>query len=351
MTIGFASTRIAAVSHLDAPVRVASADLEARIEPLLRRIGASPGLLESLTGVTSRRWWPRGMMPSDAATMAGRRALEASGVDPARIGLLVNTSVSRDFVEPSTASLVHANLKLPTTCGSFDLSNACLGFMDAIEFTGHLIERGAIDAALIVAGESSRDAVERTLGTLSAPDADRDLYKQHLATLTLGSGAAAMVVARAELAPDGGHLRGLVRRAATEHNHLCRGNDDQMITDTQGLLVEGIALAGRTFEAARADLGWTPSALDLLVMHQVSRPHTARLCASLGLDVERAVPIYPEFGNIGPASVPIALSKARESGRLRPDDRVALMGIGSGLNCAMAEVSWAGTASENEDQS
>ena len=83
------------------------------------------------------------MMPSDAATMAGRRALEASGVDPARIGLLVNTSVSRDFVEPSTASLVHANLKLPTTCGSFDLSNACLGFMDAIEFTGHLIERGA----------------------------------------------------------------------------------------------------------------------------------------------------------------------------------------------------------------
>ena len=49
---------------------------------------------------------------------------------------------------------------------------------------------------------------------------------------------------------------------------------------------------------------------------------------------------YPELGNVGPAGVPIALSKAVEAGRIQVGDRIALMGIGSGLNCTMAEIVW-----------
>ena len=75
-------------------------------------------------------------------------------------------------------------------------------------------------------------------------------------------------------------------------------------------------------------------------MHQVSGSHTANLCQTLGLDTKKVLAIFPEFGNIGPASVPIVLSKAAESGRLQKGNRVALMGIGSGLNCSMAEVIW-----------
>jgi len=50
--------------------------------------------------------------------------------------------------------------------------------------------------------------------------------------------------------------------------------------------------------------------------------------------------IFHEHGNIGPASVPIVLSKLKEMGRLKKGKRVALLGIGSGLNCSMAEVEW-----------
>jgi len=64
------------------------------------------------------------------------------------------------------------------------------------------------------------------------------------------------------------------------------------------------------------------------------------LCQTLGLDPKKVMAIFPEFGNIGPASVPIVLSKAAEAGRLNKGNRVALMGIGSGLNCSMAEVVW-----------
>ena len=60
----------------------------------------------------------------------------------------------------------------------------------------------------------------------------------------------------------------------------------------------------------------------------------------VGVPLDRVPSIYPQHGNVGPAAVPMVLAKSEEAGRLRKGDRIALMGIGSGLNCAMAEVVW-----------
>jgi 3-oxoacyl-[acyl-carrier-protein] synthase-3 len=116
-----------------------------------------------------------------------------------------------------------------------------------------------------------------------------------------------------------------------------------MVTDAKALLVAGLALAAQAFEQAKTEFGWTKDGVNQVeeyVLHQVSGTHTASLCQTLGLDTNKVLAIYPEFGNIGPASVPIVLSKAAESGRIHKGSRVALMGIGSGLNCSMAEVIW-----------
>ena len=88
------------------------------------------------------------------------------------------------------------------------------------------------------------------------------------------------------------------------------------------------------------EFNWKLSEIDAFVLHQVSSKHTAKLVEVLGLDDSKIYKLYPEFGNIGPASVPIALAKAVESGEIRPGARVALMGIGSGLNCSMMDVIW-----------
>jgi 3-oxoacyl-[acyl-carrier-protein] synthase-3 len=106
------------------------------------------------------------------------------------------------------------------------------------------------------------------------------------------------------------------------------------------LLSEGLKLASKTFNAARIVLGWVATELDQFVIHQVSKVHTDSLVKLLGLDPDKVHAIYPEMGNIGPASVPIVLAKAAELGKINRGDRVALLGIGSGLNCAMAEVVW-----------
>jgi 3-oxoacyl-[acyl-carrier-protein] synthase-3 len=131
-----------------------------------------------------------------------------------------------------------------------------------------------------------------------------------------------------------------VTRAATNFSHLCRGNIDRMVTDTKTLLVEGLKLAAKTFQAARAALGWVADEMDEFVIHQISRVHTAAFVDLLGIDPKKVLTVFPEFGNVGPASIAIALSKLSETGRLVKGKRVAMLGIGSGLKCSMAEVVW-----------
>ncbi len=336
----FQHVAIAGLAHIDAPRRLGTDEINARLKPTLDRLGIKVDVLQDIAGIHARRLWDEGVQASDAATLAGVKALADAGIDPNKVGLLVNTSVSRDYLEPSTASIVSGNLGLPDTCQNFDVANACLAFLNGMDIAGRMIERGEIDYALVVDGETADLAYEKTIERITRADATEEDFKREMATLTLGSGAAAMVLARAELAPGAPRYKGGVTRAATEWNKLCRGNLDGMITDTRMLLVEGIKLAQKTFEVAKHKLGWVAGELDEFVVHQVSKVHTAAFTKAMGIDPKKVLTIFGEHGNIGPASVPIVLSKLREMGRLKKGSRIALLGIGSGLNCSMAEVVW-----------
>ena len=336
----FQHVAIAGLAHIDAPRRLSSDDINARLQPTLDRLGIRTDVLKDIAGIHARRLWDGPMLASDAATLAARKAMEDAGIDGSKVGLLVNTSVSRDYLEPSTASIVSGNLGLTEHCQNFDVANACLAFINGMDIAARMIERGEIEYALVVDGETADLAYEKTLERMMRADSTEADFRNELATLTLGSGAAAMVLARAELVPGAPRYKGGVTRAATEWNKLCRGNLDGMITDTRMLLIEGVKLAQKTFLVAKQKLGWVAEELDEFVIHQVSKVHTAAIIQAIGIDPKKVMTIFGEHGNIGPASVPIVLSKLREMGRLKKGDRVALLGIGSGLNCSMAEVVW-----------
>ena len=336
----FQHVAIAGLAHIDAPRRLSSDAIKARLQPTLDRLGIRADMLKDIAGIHARRLWDGPMLASDAATLAAVKALADAGIEPERVGLLINTSVSRDYLEPSTASIVSGNLGLGDMCQNFDVANACLAFLNGMDIAARMIERGEIEYALVVDGETADLAYEKTIERLCAPDVTEEQLRNEMATLTLGCGAAAMVMARAELAPGAPRYRGGVTRAATQWNGLCRGNLDRMVTDTRQLLIEGIRLAQKTFIAAKLALGWVVEELDEFVIHQVSQVHTQAFIKAFGIDPKKVLTIFAEHGNIGPASVPIVLSKLREMGRLKKGDRVALLGIGSGLNCSMAEVVW-----------
>ena len=336
----FEHVAIAGLAHVDAPNTLTSADINAQLKPTMDRLGIKTDVLQDVAGIYARRLWDKGVQASDAATLAAEKALLDAGISRDRIGLLVNTSVSRDYLEPSTASIVSGNLGVGEDCQNFDVANACLAFINGMDIAARMLERGEINYALVVDGETANLAYKKTLERMKAPDVTEEQFRNELATLTLGCGAAAMVMSRADLTPDAPRYKGGVTKSATQWNTLCRGNLDRMVTDTRMLLIEGLKLAQKTFVAAKAGLGWAVDELDQFVIHQVSQPHTQAVVKAFGIDPKKVMTIFGEHGNIGPASVPIVLSKLKELGRLKKGDRIALMGIGSGLNCSMAEVVW-----------
>ena len=336
----FQNVSIAGLAHIDAPHTLTSQAINEKLQPTLDRLGIRTDVLGDIAGIHARRLWDDETLSSDVATLAARKALADAGIDASQIGLLVNTSVSRDYLEPSTASIVSGNLGLGEHCQNFDVANACLAFINGMDIAARMLERGEIDYALVVDGETANLAYKKTLERMASPEVTAEQFRNELATLTLGCGAAAMVMSRSELTPDAPRYKGGVTKAATQWNTLCRGNLDRMVTDTRLLLIEGVKLAQKTFAAAKVGLGWAVDELDQFVIHQVSQPHTQAVVKAFGIDPKKVMTIFGEHGNIGPASVPIVLSKLKELGRLKMGDRIALMGIGSGLNCSMAEVVW-----------
>ena len=121
----------------------------------------------------------------------------------------------------------------------------------------------------------------------------------------------------------------------------CVAARDYMTADASKVLIFGVDLAKKTWDLASSNLNrWSDAQIDAYMPHQVSRRNMDVLNEKLGLTPEKHHLNFPTLGNIGPAAVPITLSQAAESGRIGSGHHVALMGIGSGLNCLMLGLEW-----------
>jgi 3-oxoacyl-[acyl-carrier-protein] synthase-3 len=342
----FQHVRIASHGTLLPERVVTSTALEDRLASLYARLNLVPGRLELSSGIRERRFFEPGTRPSTIAATAGARALAASTITRERVGCLVHGAVCRDFMEPATASVVHQALDLPPTCQAFDLSNACLGFANAMVVVGDMIERGTIEAGLVVSGEDGGPLVEETLKRLATdPSVDRAALKRAHASLTIGSGGVAFLLAHEDAAPaDSPRLVGGATLTDTSANELCRGGVQAggagplMETDSEALLAAGNALAARTWRAFLDELGWSAADVERIVTHQVGSAHRRLLFETLGLDTALDYPTVETLGNVGSVSLPLSFALAREAGFVRHGHRTALLGIGSGLSCLMLGV-------------
>lgn len=333
----FRNTSVLTVASIEAPVEVTSDELDARLTETYARVGLRPGLIERLAGIRTRRWWAEGTTFADGAATAGGKAIAESGVSVGDIGLLVNTSVSRAHLEPATAASVHDAIGLPSSCQGFDVTNACLGFLNGMQLAAGMIDSGQVEYALVVDGEDARPAHQAALRRLAEESSTSKDVIAEFATLTLGSGAVAMVLGRADRNPQAHRLIGGATRSATAHHQLCVGDVELMRTDSKNLLKHGLELCTGLWQDAQQEFDWASGA-DRYVIHQVSQVHTDAICAALGIDRARVPRTFPTHGNIGPASVPFTLATQVDS--LVRGDRVLLMGVGSGLNACCLELEW-----------
>ncbi|MGA3007946.1 MAG: 3-oxoacyl-ACP synthase III [Opitutaceae bacterium] len=323
-----------------------SAQIEERLRPLYERLKLPFGRLELMSGIRERRVWPAGTRPSEASAAAGRAVLAQSALRAEQIDVFVHAAVSRDMLEPATAAFAHQKIGLPAQAQIFDVSNACLGFLNALTIVGAMIESGQARCGLIVAGEHGRPLVEQTLRQLLAAPLTRNEIKPFFANLTIGSGAVGAIVCHRSLAKGRGHrLLGGVARAATEHSRLCQGDTGStggldMQTDSESLLAAGVGLAQETWREFKESASLDEAEVARFICHQVGSAHRRKLYEALGLDPAKDFSTFETLGNMGSVSLPATLALAAGTGVLRAGEKAALLGIGSGLNCMMLALEW-----------
>lgn len=319
------------------PSRVStSAEIEARLGPALDRVRLKAPLLSRVAGILERRAWAPHEEVGAATIEAGARALQEAGVSADQVDLLINTSVTRKHLEPSVAVRIHHGLGLSSAALNFDLANACLGFVNAMSLAAGMIDAGQARYALIVNGEDADEMRETTISRLLRSHTEREAFMSEFASLTLGSGSAAAVIGPGDVHPTGHRILGGVTRAATQFHDLCVGGADGIFTDARNLLLGGLDLVLSAWKEALGEWDW--ATIDRYITHQVSKAHTEAIIEAAGLDAARVPVTFPTFGNVGPASIPITL--VEEMASLSPGDRVLLMGVGSGINTAMLEITW-----------
>jgi 3-oxoacyl-[acyl-carrier-protein] synthase III len=321
-----------------------SKELEEKLAPVYAKLNLNVGRLELMSGIRERRHWPEGTRPSEVATRAAEDALSRSGVERSSIGMLIHSAVCRDFLEPATASVVHGALGLPESASAFDLSNACLGFVNAMCVVAQAIEAGTIEAGLVVAGEDGGPLVRQTIrALLKNPDVSRRDVKLAYASLTIGSGAVACVLTRDSISKVSRKLLGGYSRAATEHVGLCQGDHvgrdgPLMETDSEALLQAGNVLAKHTWDGFLKFMGWNARDVERVVTHQVGSAHRRLLLETLAINPLIDFPTVGRLGNIGSVSLPLTYDLAERAEHIAEGHRVALLGIGSGLHCCMLGV-------------
>lgn len=331
------------------PDIVTSLDIERRLAPVYQRLRLPEGRLELMSGIAERRFWEPHTPISAPSSVSARAALEASGISPADIGCLIHASVCRDYLEPATACRVHAALGLAADCWVHDISNACLGLLSGMVQIATLIESGAIKAGIVVGTESARNLVESTIAALNADTTlTRQTIKPSFASLTIGSGSCAILLCNRELSQTGNLLSTAVARAECEHHELCQSEGDRagaamqplMQTDSEQLLHAGVGVGSRTFASMLDHSGLDRGDFDRTVCHQVGQAHRRLMLDTLGLSPETDYSTFHWLGNTGSVALPMALAAGILSGNISAGQRVALLGIGSGINSVMLSTSW-----------
>ena len=348
----YSKVYIDAIGYEIAPVVVSSLELERRLKDLYSALHLSEGQLEALTGIVERRWWEEGHRLSDGAIAAALQALETSSVRAGELDAVIYGAVCHEYFEPAMACRVASHIGVGCEAAVYDVSNACLGVLNGMIEIANRIELGQIRAGMVVACETSREineiVIEQMLGNRSM-----DFFKQSLATLTGGSGAVAVILTDGSFsAYRGRRLLGGALRTAPRFHNLCRwgiepahaGNPQEFhqftITDSAAVLANGVQLGRETWQAFLRELSWSAEQVDKVICHQIGASHRETLLKALNLPTSKDFPTFRHLGNMGTVSLPMTAGLADERAFLEPGDRVAFLGIGSGLNCMMLGLEW-----------
>lgn len=287
------------------------------------------------TGIRERRIAGKDESTATLATAAARRAIEAAGLQPKDIDLVVCGTITPEMTFPSTACFVAASLGMTTT-PAFDLSAACSGFIYTLETAAAFIKSGRYRNVLVIGAE--------TLSRITD-------YTDRASCILFGDGAGALVLQRSN-DPTRGVIYSSLHADGTGWEMLCckpgsrfpieealvNAGDQYMKIKGREVYKFAVQRFEELIEDAMRKCELTPETLSLIVPHQVNQRIIDSAMSKLGLPPEKAFVNIDKYGNTSAASIPIALDEAWRGGRIKPNDVIVFVAFGGGLTWANAVV-------------
>ncbi|MCC6903686.1 MAG: ketoacyl-ACP synthase III [Polyangiaceae bacterium] len=297
-------------------------------------VDTSDEWIRERTGIKERRIAAEGEAASDMAVQAARRALEAAGLTPADLDMIIVGTISADMPLPACAAFVQQKLGCPGI-PAFDVAAACAGFVYAMSIGDQFIRSGAHRNVLVIGVE----LLSRVLN-----------WKDRATCVLFGDGAGAAV-----LTPAGDDGRGVLSTRlytdATLAESLCipAGGSKEPLTaagieeardkvhmvggDIFKVAVRNLTSASReALEVA----GLEPKAVDWVVPHQANMRIITQVAQRLDIPLDRFVLNIERYGNTSSASIPIALDEGVRDGRIQPGNTVLMCALGAGISWASA---------------
>jgi len=309
---------------------ISSQDISDRVKSSgFRNVGK---VVETLTGIKSRRYDSHDRYPSDLAADASYKALKNAGMDAKDLDVIIFFGISRDFHEPATANVVQEKIGARSAY-AFDIANACNGFVSAVDLLDSLIASGRCETGLVATGELISPYIDWE------PKSKED-FKHSIFGYTICDAGGAAVLTRTNRGDDRGirarwflndgyHWRLAIAGTMEEANSYGK------FFKSKGLELEQASIQ-RMPEGIKEVLDllqWSIEDIDLVIPHQIPISIQQNLYEkALGLPAEKLFWTFPEYGNNATASMPVAVCEAIKQGRIKPGDKVLLLGAAAGFS-------------------
>jgi 3-oxoacyl-[acyl-carrier-protein] synthase III len=293
---------------------------------LAETVDTSDEWIVERTGIRSRYIAGEGETTSTLATEAARRAIEAAGIAPTDIGLIILATATPDQTFPASATIVQAALGIDD-CVAFDVQAVCSGFLYALTVADSMLRGGTAQHALVIGAETFSRILD---------------WEDRTTCVLFGDGAGAVVL-RAEEGSTRGVLASKLH-ADGRHNQLLYVDGGPSTTQTVGKLrMKGqevfrhaVTNLADVLREVMASAGLSVSEIDWVVPHQANRRILDATARKLGLPAERVIITVDRHANTSAASVPLALDAGIRDGRVKPGDLLVLEAMGGGFTWGAA---------------
>ncbi|HEY9572405.1 MAG TPA: beta-ketoacyl-ACP synthase III [Pusillimonas sp.] len=302
------------------PPRIVSND-DLAADLATRQIETSDSWIVERTGIRQRHLADAGMTTSQLATRAAQIALDDAGVKADELDLIIVATSTPDFVFPSTACLVQANLGAKGGA-AFDVQAVCSGFVYALATADAFIRAGRAKTALVIGAEVFSSILD---------------WNDRGTCVLFGDGAGAVVlkaseepgIVAAQLNADGSQMKILCAAGNVAHGQVV--GDPFLRMDGQAVFKLAVTSLTKSAIDVCEQAGMQLADVDWLVPHQANVRIINFLSKRLGIPDEKVVITVDKHANTSAASVPLAFDVARRDGRIKAGDTVMMQGVGGGF--------------------